>query len=77
MEDEGFERGDTMKEIEAINKMIDLIVENPEKFKVRDIEELLPALEKVKKIVNSYRKAVIKDGNNRNKKTKARKKTGL
>jgi hypothetical protein len=66
-----------MKEIEAIDKMIDLIVENPEKFKVRDIEELLPALEKVKKIVNSYRKAVIKDGNNRNKKTKARKKTGL
>ena len=66
-----------MKEVEAIDKMIDLIVENPEKFKVRDIEELLPALEKVKKIVNSYRKAVIKDGNNRNKKTKARKKTGL
>ena len=63
-----------MKEIEAIDKMIDLIVENPEKFKVRDIEELLPALEKVKKIVNSYRKAVIKDGNNRNKKTKTRKK---
>jgi len=30
-----------MKEVEAIDKMIDLIVENPEKFKVRDIEELL------------------------------------
>ena len=67
-----------MKEIEAIDKMIDLIVENPEKFKVRDIEELLPALEKVKKIVNSYRKAVKNNGkSNRNKKTKARKKTGL
>ena len=64
-----------MKEIEAIDKMIDLIVENPEKFKVRDIEELLPVLEKVKKIVNSYRKAVKNNGkSNRNKKTKTRKK---
>ena len=56
MEDEGFERGDTMKEIEAINKMIDLIVENPEKFKVKDIEDLLPALDKAKKVINSYRR---------------------
>jgi len=78
MEDEGFERGDTMKEIEAINKMIDLIVENPEKFKVKDIEDLLPALDKAKKVINSYRKAVKNNGkSNRNKKTKARKKTGL
>ena len=67
-----------MKEVEAIDKMIDLIVENPEKFKVRDIEELLPALEKVKKIVNSYRKAVKKDGkSNRNKKTNKNKKDRL
>ena len=64
-----------MKEVEAIDKMIDLIVENPEKFKVRDIEELLPALEKTKKIVNSYRKAVKNNGkSNRNKKTNTRKK---
>ncbi len=66
-----------MKELEALNKMIDLIVENPEKFKVRDIEDILPALEKVKKVVISYRKAVKKDGTNRNKKTKKNRKTRL
>ncbi len=62
-----------MKELEALNKMIDLIVENPEKFKVKDIEELLPALEKARKVIILHRKAVKKDGTNRNKKTKARK----
>lgn len=63
-----------MKEIEALNKMIDLIVESPEKFKVKDIEDILPALERAKRVVNSYTKGVKKDGRNRNKKTKARKK---
>ena len=67
-----------MTKLEAINEVIELIVEDPYKFGVKNVEKLLPKLEEIARdIRRENRKAVKKDGTNRNKKTKARKKTRL
>ena len=66
-----------MTKLEAINEVIELIVEDPYKFGVKNVEKLLPKLEEIARdIRRENRKAVKKDGT-RNKKTKARKKTRL